>query len=327
MDVFISYAREDKDRAHRVASALQARGWSVWWDRDVKAGQAFDQVIERELETAKSVIVLWSKYSIASEWVKNEAAVALQRGVLVPALIDTVKVPLEFSRRHTADLVGWDGDISHPGFQALCDGVTETGVSPASTPTTSANRPATRRSWTHRIVLKGRWQTLPGILLAAAAFLAALTAFVAALNQWTPRRADRGGIQPIADNPPAATAPSTDRDNPTRLTSKDIRGTGVGERISYYYAFNAEPGVIRVTAESKNKYDIWAKGIHVVLYDKDAKAVLEVGLPATTDGERVVREVQIFRQQPITMRVLLDTYTVDYMVRVEGSVDFTALRK
>ncbi len=122
-DVFISYASEDRDRARKLASALEARGWSVWWDRKIIAGQAFDQVIEHELETAKCVVVLWSKDSISSEWVKNEAAVAAERGVLVPALIDNVKLPLEFRRKQTADLVSWDGAPSDEGFQALCDGV------------------------------------------------------------------------------------------------------------------------------------------------------------------------------------------------------------
>ena len=89
-DVFISYAKEDRGRARTLASALQARGWSVWWDRDIKAGQAFDVTIEHEIETAKCVVVLWSKHSIASEWVKNEAASASERGVLVPALIENV---------------------------------------------------------------------------------------------------------------------------------------------------------------------------------------------------------------------------------------------
>jgi hypothetical protein len=95
----------------------------VWWDRKIMVGQAFDQVIEHELETAKCVVVLWSKDSIFSEWVKNEAAVAAERGVLVPVLIDNIKLPLEFRRKQTADLVGWDGTPSHEGFQALCDGV------------------------------------------------------------------------------------------------------------------------------------------------------------------------------------------------------------
>jgi hypothetical protein len=125
-DVFISYASEDRDRAGRLASALSALGWSVWWDRRIIAGQSFDQVIERELETAKSVVVLWSKHSIVSEWVKNEAAVASERGVLVPAVIDSVKLPLEFRRRQTAELIGWRGESSDGGFQALCEGIATT---------------------------------------------------------------------------------------------------------------------------------------------------------------------------------------------------------
>lgn len=95
-DVFISYAREDRDRAHKLANALAAFGWSVWWDRKIITGEAFDQAIERELETAKSIVVLWSEHSIASEWVKNEAAAASERGVLVPALIDSASYPSSF---------------------------------------------------------------------------------------------------------------------------------------------------------------------------------------------------------------------------------------
>ncbi|HEX5863293.1 MAG TPA: toll/interleukin-1 receptor domain-containing protein, partial [Casimicrobiaceae bacterium] len=131
-DIFISYASEDRERASQFASALEKRGWSVWWDRNIIAGQSFDKVIEREVESAKSVVVLWSKYSIDSEWVKNEAADAAQRNVLVPAMIDPVKLPLEFRRKQTADLVDWDSNPAHPGFVALCTGVTSilTGAAP-----------------------------------------------------------------------------------------------------------------------------------------------------------------------------------------------------
>lgn len=146
-DIFISYANEDRDRACILSIALEARGWSVWWDRKIVAGQAFDLIIEHELETAKSVVVLWSKSSINSEWVKNEAAAAAERSVLVPALIDAIKQPLEFRRKHTANLIGWDGDPSQEGFQALCDGVATaiTGMAPA-TPTSQASLSGRRQS-------------------------------------------------------------------------------------------------------------------------------------------------------------------------------------
>jgi TIR domain len=144
-DVLISYASEDRERAGKLASALTAHGWSVWWDRKIIAGQAFDSAIERELESAKSVVVLWSKHSIESEWVKNEASVAAERGVLVPASIDEVKLPLEFRRKQTADLIGWRGDPLHGGLQSLCEGIAA--VMGSETPHAPANRADLHSHW------------------------------------------------------------------------------------------------------------------------------------------------------------------------------------
>lgn len=142
-DVFVSYAREDRGQAAALAHALEARGWTVWWDRDIVPGQAFDQAIEAELMRAGSVVVLWSARSAASEWVRNEAAAAAERGVLVPARIEAVPPPLEFRRRQAADLTGWRGDPAHEGFQALCAGIAAVLRAPVPPrPRPSAPRPA-----------------------------------------------------------------------------------------------------------------------------------------------------------------------------------------
>jgi hypothetical protein len=37
-DIFISYSRQDKERVAALASALQVRGWSVWWDIEILTG-------------------------------------------------------------------------------------------------------------------------------------------------------------------------------------------------------------------------------------------------------------------------------------------------
>ncbi|HPI59854.1 toll/interleukin-1 receptor domain-containing protein [Zoogloea sp.] len=122
-DIFISYASEDREQARRFAEAFSARGWSVWWDRHIVPGEAFDTRIEQALDAARCVVVLWSASSVASEWVRNEAAVGAERGVLVPAMIEPVKLPLEFRRKQTADLSGWQGEAEHAGFASLCAGV------------------------------------------------------------------------------------------------------------------------------------------------------------------------------------------------------------
>jgi hypothetical protein len=144
-DIFISYANSDRERAREIANELSARGWSVWWDRKIRAGQTFDEVIERELDTANYIVVLWSAASVASEWVKNEAAVAAQRGVLVPVLLDNVKIPLEFRRRHTADLTGWNGDPSHGGLQALFEALE--GARPQVATAPASVMPPKRPAW------------------------------------------------------------------------------------------------------------------------------------------------------------------------------------
>jgi hypothetical protein len=34
-DIFLNYARPDRDKAARLAALLEARGWSVSWDNDL----------------------------------------------------------------------------------------------------------------------------------------------------------------------------------------------------------------------------------------------------------------------------------------------------
>ena len=122
-DVFISYANEDRARVQTLAEALGGAGFSVWWDRKIVAGQEFDRVIESALDAAKSVVVCWSRHSVQSEWVKNEASAGAERGVLVPVSLDDVRLPLEFRRRQTVSLIDWHGDSTAAGFVGLCEGI------------------------------------------------------------------------------------------------------------------------------------------------------------------------------------------------------------
>jgi len=103
-DVFISYDRDDRADAARIAQALERKGWSVWWDRNILGGETFEHTIQRALADARCVLVLWSTSSVASSWVKDEAAEGARRGILVPVLIDSVPIPLGFRQLHAVML-------------------------------------------------------------------------------------------------------------------------------------------------------------------------------------------------------------------------------
>ena len=134
-NVFISYAREDRGIAEMLARALNSEDLSVWWDQRIGLGESFDSVIEQALRSARCVVVLWSRHSVYSDWVKAEASEGKRRGILVPVMIDDVETPLEFRRMQAAILIGWSGNSDDQGFVQLREAVKRlAGVVPPSAP-------------------------------------------------------------------------------------------------------------------------------------------------------------------------------------------------
>lgn len=122
-DVFLSYVREDRSRAADVAAALTRQGWTVWWDRQILPGNTFEREIAQQLADARCVVVLWSRTSVTSDWVRDEASEATNRRKLVPVLIDDVTPPFGFRQYHNANLASWTGDDTDPEFALLVGGI------------------------------------------------------------------------------------------------------------------------------------------------------------------------------------------------------------
>ncbi len=118
-DIFLSYSREDRTAARHFADSFASEGFTVWWDAALRSGQTFDEVIERELRSAKAVVVLWSPRSVASRWVRAEATLADRRNKLVPAIIEPCDRPIIFELTHAADLADWAGDTSDIRWRTL----------------------------------------------------------------------------------------------------------------------------------------------------------------------------------------------------------------
>ena len=122
-DIFLSYAREDQPAARRIALCFERAGYSVWWDQTLSPGEAYDEVTEKALEEARAVVVLWSRHSVSSRWVRAEATQADRNRTLVPATIEPCRLPIMFELRQTADLSGWNGDEADPAWVSLLGAV------------------------------------------------------------------------------------------------------------------------------------------------------------------------------------------------------------
>jgi len=102
--VFLSYSRKDADVAQAVAEAIAAAGHEVWWDRHLPGGSRYAVEIDRALQDAEAVVVLWSHSAIASSWVQDEAVEGRDSGRLIPVMLDGSKPPLGFRQFQCVDL-------------------------------------------------------------------------------------------------------------------------------------------------------------------------------------------------------------------------------
>ena len=139
-DIFLSYNREDQAVARLFAEGFAAKGFDVWWDTALKTGEAYDEVTETALRTARAVVVLWSARSVISRWVRAEATLADRNKTLVPCMIEPCERPIMFELTQTAELSHWRGDARDIAWLVFLADVTrfvnaESAPSPQPAPT------------------------------------------------------------------------------------------------------------------------------------------------------------------------------------------------
>lgn len=116
---FISYKREEQDKARSVYESLESNNVDVWWDEDLQGGQKWEEEIDVALGTADAVVVLWSSLAKESEWVRSEAAIAKHNSTLVNVLMEPCEIPPPFRLVQFEDLSSWKGDSSDDAILQL----------------------------------------------------------------------------------------------------------------------------------------------------------------------------------------------------------------
>ncbi len=104
-DIFISWAKEDKDLAEKLTKVLTSRGYSVWSWLDKRP--ADDLTTMKQQDVAKASIVIWTKHSVKSPLVVAEVDRAYRDQKLVPlkaAELAFEDIPLQFRKMIIVDI-------------------------------------------------------------------------------------------------------------------------------------------------------------------------------------------------------------------------------
>jgi tetratricopeptide (TPR) repeat protein len=164
--IFLSYSREDLERVGPLVEALENEGYTVWWDRALNPGENFETTIDHEIQQAGCVVALWTEYSVQSQWVRNEAMEGMDRGVLVPAQLDDVRIPVAFKQVQTADFRDWPQSIETEEYRKFIKVIQAT-LNPDQQPTEpSLNGLGDMRPHGKRRRRRKRERIIPALVLA-----------------------------------------------------------------------------------------------------------------------------------------------------------------
>jgi len=126
---FISYSGKDQAFAERLYADLQSKGVRCWFaPEDLKIGDKFRQRIDESIRVYDKLLLVLSKYSLASTWVAYEVEKALNKepggvpNVLFPIRLDTTILTCETEwakeirrSRHIGNFEHWK---NHDAYQA-----------------------------------------------------------------------------------------------------------------------------------------------------------------------------------------------------------------
>jgi|GEM_PF-1624191 len=127
-DVYIAYAREDRDRLRLFADMLAFEGWAVWMNPG-DPGSDDAAITDSKMNGAGAIVAVWSEHARRSEIVRSEAASGLYKNKLIQVRIDPGTPPRPFDQVELIDLSQWHGAYDDPAWRklilALCRAVGE----------------------------------------------------------------------------------------------------------------------------------------------------------------------------------------------------------
>lgn len=119
VDVFISHAKADRKHLRRLAKALEAEGFDLWWEQNSAPDGKWTPGLQRALVDSAAILVCWSEESVGSQWVKAEASHGKDRNALIAITLGDCKIPAEFREIKAPDFARWKNDTDDPEWIAI----------------------------------------------------------------------------------------------------------------------------------------------------------------------------------------------------------------
>lgn len=120
MDVFVSYASEDKEMAQSLADALKRSGFRVSWRPESKTDKG-DPLAQQQFGVAEAhaVVLVWSKSASRAGDIETDTRVAMRRKTLIPIRLDKTPLPGNLASISAEDFAKWEGEMSDPALRKL----------------------------------------------------------------------------------------------------------------------------------------------------------------------------------------------------------------
>lgn len=158
-DVYVVYARENKDTAEKLVALLSPQ-WEIWWDKQIVG--KFRQVIEREVPKSGCVIAINSLFAREKDTYAEELKIADKHNIpIIPIRLDDADPPYPFGAYSHVDMHGWSGETDNGGLIEL-----KCKIASIVPPKLSPQRPKT--------IASGR-VALPGLFMSVSSFETQLT--------------------------------------------------------------------------------------------------------------------------------------------------------
>jgi len=321
---FLSYSRQNKDFALKLAKELKSSGFPVWIDQlDIPTGARWDDELEKALKDCEIFMVILTPASSASDNVKDEIGYAIDTNKrILPILLENADVPLRLRRFQYVDFSNKSYEEGVESAKALLRSLTDTptGFYPRVSPTEeTSSKPETSpaKKPTGKPISKGVMFGVGGFL--GVAVLAGIIFAVLSMggNKTAAPAVESQVVVVTATHPPEPTKPA---EQPTSAPAPTQEAEPTAAQVEPTDAPNTPTPEVQQYFTEEFNGDLTTWSTFIVDSSKDDPKITKESLDNLSVGVDSGQYLFNIPIRQISVYSIYDSFQYDD-VRVDASVD------